>query len=142
MRRNARLDGILFNTAYYVAKKEGSFVGFGHLVLQKKIGPEVGEQYANWKACREFAHVIAKKIESILLNPVELAHFLSLMVYLSCDVTMREHCNLFVCLVDAVTNTALNRLLSTPSKLTGTTTEDYLSAVHKALEGTPRWREK
>ena len=42
---------MLFNTAYYVAKEERPFSDFGPLVLlQRKNGLQIGEQYANGKA--------------------------------------------------------------------------------------------
>ena len=42
---------MLLNAAYYVAKEERPFSDFGPLVLlQRKNGLQIGEQYANGKA--------------------------------------------------------------------------------------------
>ena len=66
---------------------------------------------------------------------------LSLMVDSSCDVSVREHCNLFVRYIDPDTHTAHSRLLET-AFMTGTTAKDYLMVSLATLEPTPRWHDK
>ena len=54
--------------------------------------------------------------------------FISLMVDSSWDVAIKEHWNLYVCLIDPQTHEAFNFLLKT-AFMTGTKSENYLAAV-------------
>ena len=67
--------------------------------------------------------------------------FLSLMVDSSCDVSVREHCNLFVRYIDPDTHTAHSHLLEM-AFMTGTMAKDYLMVSLATLEPTPLWRDK
>ena len=52
---------VLFNTAFYVAKKKVAFGEYSDLMdLQEKNGVDVGTQYRNSKQCRDFISHIAE----------------------------------------------------------------------------------
>lgn len=52
---------VLFNTAFFVAKKKNPFSSYSDLLgLQEKNGINVGQQYRNDKQCRDFISHIAE----------------------------------------------------------------------------------
>ena len=90
----------LFNTAYYVAIEEKPFSDFDALAtLQIRNGSQLGEQYTNRKAaCKNFISAIAKVVTDDLQTSLSKSPFVSLLMDSSCNVSVREHCNIFVSL--------------------------------------------
>ena len=133
----------LFNTAYYVAIEEKPFSDFEALTtLQIKNGSQLGEQYTNRKACKNFISAIAKVVTDDLKTSLSKSPFVSLLMDSSCDVSVREHCNIFVRYVDSASQMACNKLLDV-AFMHGTKAVHYMAATEAALDGAdPQWREK
>ena len=82
----------LFNTANYVAMEEKPFSELEALTtLQIKNGSQLGEQYTNRKACKNFISAIAKVVTDDLKTSLSKSPFVSLLMDSTCDVSVREH---------------------------------------------------
>ena len=119
----------LFNTAYYVAIEEKPFSDFEALTtLQIKNGSQLGEQYTNRKASKNFISAIAKVVTDDLKTSLSKSPFMSLLMDSPCDVSVREHCNIFVRYVDSASQMACNKLLDV-AFMHGTKAEHYMAAA-------------
>ena len=66
---------MLFDIAYFVAKRDTPFTSFHHLcILEKKHGVELGSTYMNDKACKTFVTYISEQ-----LNKLQVSKFFSVM---------------------------------------------------------------
>ena len=82
---------LLFNTAYYVAKRERPYTDFEHLCqLQVKNGLDLGNTYMNDHACHSFVHFEAEVLRAKLKDEIQKADFISVLSDTSTDVSNTE----------------------------------------------------
>ena len=76
----ARKMEMLFDIAYFVAKREMPFASFPHLcIFEKKHGVELGSTYMNGKACKTFVTYISEQLKHELSNKLQVSKFFSVM---------------------------------------------------------------
>lgn len=100
--KNAEVYEKLFNTAYYIAKEGEAFRKFPNLVgLMKKNGVDVGSNYINEKACREFCISAADVLKENTAEQVQNARFICLLADGSTDKSITEQEIVYVRYVDS-----------------------------------------
>lgn len=89
--KNSELYEKLFNSAYYIAVEGDSFTKFPKLcALQAKNGIDMGKNYLNDKACRNFCISAAEVLKEESLEEIENARFISVLSDGSTDKGIRE----------------------------------------------------
>lgn len=98
--KDARAEmAIKMNTAYFIAKEELPFTKYAGLIqLQKKNDLDVGVTYANDMKCAEMTEIIGKLLADDLSIKLNKAHFISVLIDGTSDVSGTEnetmHCKM------------------------------------------------
>ena len=93
---------ILFNTAYYVGREKIAFNKFQSLChLQIRNGIDLGKQYDNAPACKEFITSIAASLNKTIKTDVSESRFISIIADGSTDKSIIEQEGVYVRFVKA-----------------------------------------
>ena len=104
-RLNVPLYAALFNTAYYVATENESFLKYPELRnLLEKSDVKVSENYRNDKACKEFCIYSAEVVKDEVADDIKSARYISVLSDGSTDKGIREQELVYVRYVDSTGN--------------------------------------
>ena len=88
---------MLFDIAYFVAKREMPFTSFPHFCILEKKHAEFSSTYMNDKACKTFVTYISEQLKHELPNKLQVSKFFSVVAESASDVGVRKVEDVYVC---------------------------------------------